>query len=259
MGESTARVRLCPHCANSIAEDAAECFYCKADFSAQFAPPWLKREESPSEPRTSSRQRKLPAIPAKFIWPGAMLVVALLAFFAGGYLQRNNLSRSMEANLKQLQAKDLMIQSQEGQLAQTRQKLDESSRQLAEMKTQLEGSRKEVSLAQQRLGVARQATLSARPAAATGRTASRAPDASAPTPRPAVAKGNAASGVYETTRPTSVYEDPSSSARVVSQIERGTRINVVGSNGGWLEVRSRHGNPPGYVRSDDARRIAGAS
>jgi hypothetical protein len=40
---------------------------------------------------------------------------------------------------------------------------------------------------------------------------------------------------------------------VISKIESGTRINVVGSTGGWLEVRSRRGNPPGYVRADDAR------
>ena len=256
--ESTAPTRLCPHCANSIAEDAAECRYCKADFSAQFAPPWLTRDERSSQVRPSSTHRKLPAIPAKFIWPGAMLVVALLAFFAGGYLQRSNLSQSLQSNLKQLQAKDLMIQSQEGQLAQVRQKLDEASKQLSEIKTKLAGSQKETSLAQQRLA-ARQAAVSARPSPIARRTASRAPDVAASAPRPAAARGTAASGVYETTRPTSVYEDPSSSARVISQIDRGTRINVVGSNGGWLEVRSRRGNPPGYVRSDDARLIGGAS
>src|SRR5262249_37394994 len=62
-------------------------------------------------------------------------------------------------------------------------------------------------------------------------------------------------GVYETTRETPVYENPSSTSRVISQISRGTRINVVSSSGNWLEVRSKHGNPPGYVRSDDARLI----
>jgi hypothetical protein len=36
-------------------------------------------------------------------------------------------------------------------------------------------------------------------------------------------------------------------------------INVVSSAGGWLEVRSKRGNPPGYVRSDDARLIDGAN
>jgi uncharacterized protein YgiM (DUF1202 family) len=69
----------------------------------------------------------------------------------------------------------------------------------------------------------------------------------------------AEAGVYETTRPTSVYENPSSGSTVISQIDKGTRINVVGSRGDWLEVRSKRGNPPGYVRSDDARQIARAS
>jgi hypothetical protein len=29
-------------------------------------------------------------------------------------------------------------------------------------------------------------------------------------------------------------------------------INVVGSQGDWLQVRSKHGKPPGYIRRDDA-------
>ena len=83
-----------------------------------------------------------------------MLVVAVSAFFAGGYLQRSQQSLSSQANLKQLQAKEQMIQTQEAQLAQTRQQLNENSNQLAEMKTKLEASQKELSLAQQRLSVA---------------------------------------------------------------------------------------------------------
>ena len=38
IGNPTAEMRLCPHCANSIAEDATDCRYCKTDFSSQFAP-----------------------------------------------------------------------------------------------------------------------------------------------------------------------------------------------------------------------------
>lgn len=255
IGASSARSRLCPHCANSVTEDAAECFYCKADLSSEPAPQWLKRDESSSIPHTAAT-RRLPSVPAKFLWPGALLIVALLAFFAGGYLSRGDQS-VLQANLKQLQAKDLMIQSQEGQLAQAKQKLEETANQLAEMKTKFEESRKEVSLAQQRLDAARQAAVNANRSVASNRMASRAPAPSYPQPAPA--RQSIGSGIYETTRPTSVHEDPSSSSRVISQIERGTRINVVGSTGGWLEVRSRRGNPPGYVRSDDARPSGGAS
>jgi Bacterial SH3 domain len=261
IGNSTAETRLCPYCANSIAENATDCPYCKADFSSQFAPPWLKRDEPSPEPRISSDNHMRSSIPAKFIWMGALLVLALIAFFAGGYLQRNQDSLSSQANLKQLQAKEQMIQNQEAQLAQTRQQLNESSNQLAEMKTKLEESRKELSLTQQRLGVA--ARQADRPNASRSpvarRTASRAPDTASSPPQPAAARRTAAPGVYETTRATSLHEDPSSTSRVISQIDGGTRINVVSSAGGWLEVRSKRGNPPGYVRSDDTRLIGGAN
>lgn len=116
-------------------------------------------------------------------------------------------------------------------------------------------------LAQQRLSVAtREANRAqANRSPAAGRTASRTPDGAATRPQSAASRQTAAPRVYETTRATSVYEDPSSTSRVISQISGGTRINVVRSAGGWLEVRSRRGNPPGYVRSEDARPIgAGA-
>lgn len=261
IGESTTRIRLCPNCANSIEEDAAKCSYCKANLSSQFAPQWLKRDEPPLEPRAGSDNHKRFAIPAKFIWPAAILVTALSAFFADGYIQGSRLSRSSEANLKQLQAKDQMIQSQEAQLAQTRQQLSESSNQLAEMNTKLEESRKEVALAQQRLKAAARRVdgLNANRSASFRRTAARAPDTAASLPQPVAARRTTVPGAYETIRATSVYENPSSAARVISQIGPGTRINVVNSTGEWLEVRSKRGNPPGYVRSDDVRVIPRAN
>jgi hypothetical protein len=66
-----------------------------------------------------------------------MLVVALIAFFAGGYRLRSEQLLTSQTDLKQLQAKDQMIQSQEAQLTQTRQQLIDLN-QLAEMKTKLE-------------------------------------------------------------------------------------------------------------------------
>ena len=200
-------------------------------------------------------------IPAKFIWPAAMLVVALIAFLAGVYSQRSAQLLSSQADLKQLQTKDQMIQSQEAQLAQTRQQLGESSNQLAEMKTKLAESQKELTLTKQRLGAAPRKfdRLNASRSVAVRKTASRVPDTAASFPAPAVARRTAEAGVYETTRETSVYDGPSPASRVISQIGRGTRINVVSSAGDWLEVRSKHGNPPGYVRFDDARLIGRAN
>jgi cytoskeletal protein RodZ len=256
IGISTAQTRLCPACANSIAEEATNCPYCKADVSSQFAPKWLKREESSPEPRSGAESHRRFAIAPKFIWLSAMVVLALLAFFAGGYLQRSQQSLLSQAYSKRLQEKDQTIQTQEAQLAQTRQQLNDNSTQLAEMKSKLDASQKEVSLAQQRLGAAaRQVDHSnASRSPVVRRTSTRAPDATAPLPQPVAARRTtSAAGAYETTRPTSVHEDPSSSSRVITQIDKGTRINVVSSAGEWLEVRSKRGNPPGYIRSDDAR------
>jgi hypothetical protein len=257
IGKSTTRTRLCPYCANSIEEDATDCRYCKSDLSSQSAPQWLKRDDPSSAPRISPGNHKRASIPPKFIWIAAMLVVTLIAFFAGGFIQRKQLLLSSQANLKQLQAKDQMIQSQEAQLAQTRQQLNENSNQLAQMKTKLEESQKALSLTQQRLGVTTRQVehLNASRSPAVRRTAARAPGTAAPLPQPVAARRTAEPGVYETTRPTSVHENPSSASPVISQISGGTRINVVSSTGDWLEVRSKRGNPPGYVRSDDARLI----
>jgi hypothetical protein len=261
IGKSTARMRLCPKCANSIEEDATNCRYCKAELLSDDAPEWLKREEPLSDSRARLNSKKKFPIPAKFIWPAAMLVVALLAFFAGGYRQRNELLLASQANQKQLQATDQIIRSQETQLAETRKQLDANSNQVTELKSKLEESQKEVSAARQRLAVASREVdrANANRPVAVRRTASRASDTRTPPPTPVSARRTAQSGVYETTQATSVHENPSSTARVVTQINRGTRINVVGSAGEWLEVRSKHGNPPGYVRSDDARLVTRAN
>jgi SH3 domain-containing protein/zinc ribbon protein len=65
-------------------------------------------------------------------------------------------------------------------------------------------------------------------------------------------RGGAAAGIYETRRATTLYEEPSASAKTVATIPAGTPVNVVSSTGDWLEVHSKRGNPPGYIRRDDA-------
>jgi TolA-binding protein len=57
---------------------------------------------------------------------------------------------------------------------------------------------------------------------------------------------------YQTVRSTSVFEEPSASSRKVGSISSGSRVRVVGSTGDWLEVRSKQGRPPGFIRRDDA-------
>lgn len=261
IANSTANTRLCPNCANSINGEAANCPYCKAEVSDRFMPQWLNRDESASEPRHGSVKNKRFSIPGNFMWMAAVPVAAVVGFLAGGYMQHKQLMLSSQAYSKQLQTKDQAIQSQETQLAQTRQQLNESSNQLAELKTKVDESQKELSAARQRLSAATHEVdhLKASRAMAATRVPSPAAPRTASLPAPAAPTRTGGAGVYETTRTTSVYEGPSSAARVVTQINRGTRINVVGSSGDWLEVRSKHGNPPGYVRADDARLIGKTS
>jgi hypothetical protein len=57
---------------------------------------------------------------------------------------------------------------------------------------------------------------------------------------------------YQTVRSTSVFEEPSASSRKVGSIANGSRVRVVGSTDDWLEVRSKQGRPPGFIRRDDA-------
>jgi type II secretory pathway component PulM len=57
---------------------------------------------------------------------------------------------------------------------------------------------------------------------------------------------------YQTVRSTSVFEEPSASSRKVGSIPNGNRVRVIGSMGDWLEVRSKQGRPPGFIRRDDA-------
>jgi hypothetical protein len=74
-------------------------------------------------------------------------------------------------------------------------------------------------------------------------------------PPAAAARRGGAGGTYQTTRSTTVFESPSASSQVVANIPGGTRINVVNANGEWLEVHSRRGNPPGFIRREDATLI----
>jgi hypothetical protein len=71
-------------------------------------------------------------------------------------------------------------------------------------------------------------------------------------PPAAAARRGGTGGIYETTRSTTVFESPSASSQVLADIPGGTRIDVVNANGQWLEVHSRRGNPPGFIRREDA-------
>jgi hypothetical protein len=60
---------------------------------------------------------------------------------------------------------------------------------------------------------------------------------------------------YEIVRPTRVFSAPSEHSQLVANIEPGTQVNVVDSRNGWLEIRSKHGRPPGFIQKTAAVRM----
>ena len=56
-------------------------------------------------------------------------------------------------------------------------------------------------------------------------------------------------GKYESLVDTRVYSGPGLHYPVVAEIKKGTKINVVDEEKGWLKVESRRGNKPGYVEA----------
>ena len=54
-------------------------------------------------------------------------------------------------------------------------------------------------------------------------------------------------GKYETTADTYVRGGPSIGHPVLADVKKGTILNVVGEENGWLKVESKTGKPPGYV------------
>jgi len=62
-------------------------------------------------------------------------------------------------------------------------------------------------------------------------------------------------GTYEITRPTHVYNAPNEGSQLIAIVDPGTHVNVVDGGNGWLEIHSKHGRPPGFIRKDAAARI----
>lgn len=215
---------------------------------------------------------------SKWLWVAGILLSALAGFFAGGYLQRNDLLQSMQEQMKEMQAKEQRIKALEGELAKVQQNTTDSGKQLADLKNQLEENQKELAVTQQKLAgaakeaerlaaakvaavpVTKPAPRQAEPAPPPTRVATRSADPIPPAVKPATpARRGAEPGSYETVRATTVHEEPVNSSKVVSQIDKGTLVNVVRSSGEWLEVRSKHGNPPGFIRRDDAILVSRAN
>jgi hypothetical protein len=159
-------------------------------------------------------------------------------------------------------AKDRQILDLKGEVAELRKETEANSSRVKELEARLDETRKALAASQQKLKVAQK--QGERVASAPAKSVAGRVEAAPSPPRDkANVKGTAAStpptwrrpaepGAYEIIQDTAVLEKPSSSAREVALIQKGMTVNVVGSEGDWLQVRSKHGKPPGYIRRDDA-------
>ena len=63
-------------------------------------------------------------------------------------------------------------------------------------------------------------------------------------------------GTYITTAAVNVRSGPGTKYAIVTKIPRATKVQVIGAEGDWLKVQSKHGNPPGYVQKKYARLLS---
>lgn len=249
--------RLCPHCANSIPRDAKQCSYCKADLQPTDTAQWPRQDHAPAaENLLPSRQ--------KLTWKSkVILVLGLTCFVLGVYLiggYQGRQGSALRVTQQQLESRDARINELESQVEQFKKQVDESKSRGNELDSQVDELKKQVASGQKALATAQAQLAQANREISGLQNAARAA-AAQPAPRPAVRRQEpppavsrtpAAAGTYETVRPTSVHEQPAVSARRVAEIGKGTRVAVIGGAGDWLEVRSKYGKPPGFIRRDDA-------
>ncbi|HWH79045.1 MAG TPA: hypothetical protein VNT76_16800 [Candidatus Binatus sp.] len=262
MAKTFPETKLCPHCANSIPLDKSQCPYCKRMLSAAAEHEWPEQDSDPVLPQLNPEGGKRNFKPILIVCVTvAILALAAVAMFAN---RRPSRPPAVAEISRELQEKDQKIQTLEAELAKLRDGQQNNSGQVDEMKAKLDEREKDLASAQHRLAEANREIdrlASSRIAASSTPVGRNAEPLPAPTPARSSAPSRPAGqvGVYETVRSTSVYEEPSGAARVLNQIGKATRINVVRADGEWLEVRSKHGNPPGFIRSDDAMFVARAN
>ena len=63
-------------------------------------------------------------------------------------------------------------------------------------------------------------------------------------------------GKYEALTNTQVRSGPGLHYPVVADIPKGTKLNVVEEDNGWLKVESKRGNKPGYVEANMAKPVS---
>jgi uncharacterized protein YgiM (DUF1202 family) len=64
-------------------------------------------------------------------------------------------------------------------------------------------------------------------------------------------------GSYETLVTTQLRSGPGLHYPVITDIAKGTKINVVNEERGWLKIESKQGRKPGYIEASLARPVEG--
>ena len=171
----------------------------------------------------------------------AALVAVLIGaggFVLGRYVFDSGRSATeamlLEEKTRDLENKNKQIEDLGKQADTLRKDLDESGKQVAVLQSRLDQANQGLASMQQKLKTA------------------RAPQASPNLPASGSGSGAADAGSYQVVRTTSVFQQASMDSTKIASIPRGTKVNVVRSVGDWLEVRSKHGKPPGYIRREDA-------
>jgi uncharacterized protein YraI len=60
-------------------------------------------------------------------------------------------------------------------------------------------------------------------------------------------------GTYTTTDDVPLRAGPGTNHPIITTLPKGIKINVVGKEGFWLKVESKHGDKPGYIDEKFAR------
>ena len=71
----------------------------------------------------------------------------------------------------------------------------------------------------------------------------------------AAALAQATRGTYVTTADVNLRKGPGTNYDIVTTIPKDVSVNVVGKEGRWLRVESKHGGQPGYIDEQYARPV----
>ena len=74
-----------------------------------------------------------------------------------------------------------------------------------------------------------------------------------------LASAQSVKGSYETTADVPLREGPGNFHKIITTLPKGILINVVGKEGYWLKVESKHGGKPGYIDEQFARPAVAAT